>query len=96
MKPDKELANDLILAMVTYELENALLKVAISKQLEGKFVAQIEKAIANAKTDHGMVQGAFQAIAALHAELPDADDPEQLAKRYVEMHLHVQPSEDAN
>lgn len=89
---DKDLANDIMLAMITLQLENVMMKAFSAK----RDVSQIEKKIANAKTDLSMIRDVLQAIAPLHAELKDADSPEQLAKKYVEMHLHPQTSEDVN
>jgi hypothetical protein len=89
---DKDLANDIMLAMITLGLENALLKSFLS----ATDVSRIEKAIANAKTNLAMVQGVLHSIEPLHVELKGADSLEQLAKRYVEMHLRLQSSEDVN
>jgi hypothetical protein len=89
---DKDLANDIMLAMVTLELENVLLKTFVAKQ----DVSHVEKKIANAKTDLSMIRDVLRSIAPLHAELKDADSLEQLAKKYVEMHLHLGPSPEMN
>ena len=91
MKIDKDLANDIMFAMITLQLENVLLRASFAKQ----DVSHIEKRIANAKTDLVMIQGVLHSIAPLHAELKDADGIEQLAKRYVEMHLHLRRSEQS-
>jgi hypothetical protein len=87
---EKDLANDIMLAMITLELENVLLKAFLAKQ----DVSHLEKTIANAKTDLAMIRDVLQAIAPLHAELHDADTLDQLAKRYVEMHIRLRLSPD--
>lgn len=87
---EKDLANDIMLAMVTLQLENIFLKAFLSK----RDTEQIEKALANAKTDLATIRDALRSIAPLHAELKDADDFEHLAKKYVEMHLRLGSSPD--
>jgi hypothetical protein len=92
MRPDRDLANDIVLGMTTLVLENTFLKAFLSK-LDRE---QIEKALANTKTDLTTIRGALQSIAPLHAELNDADSLKQLAKKYVEMHIHLSLSDDLN
>ena len=87
---EKELANDIMLAMITLQIENVFLKAFLSR----RDTEQIEKALANAKTDHATIRDALRSIAPLHAELKDADGLEQLAKKYAEMHLHLGSSPD--
>lgn len=92
MDPDKDLANDLMFAMTTLTIENALLKTLLAT----RGVPHIEKLVANAKTDRGMIQGALQSIAQLHAELKAADTLDSLAERYRAMHLDSALSDNAS
>jgi hypothetical protein len=89
---DKDSANDIMLALISFQIENVILKAFLSKG----DAAPIEKAIANAKTDPAMIRDVLESLAPLHAELKAADDPEQLAKRYAEMQTHLRPPGDVN
>jgi hypothetical protein len=92
MEIDKELANHIMMTLISFEIENAMLKTFLSKG----DATRIEKRIANAKTDLAMIQDVLRVLAPIHAELKDADAPEQLAKKYVEMLRHLPPTDDVN